>query len=392
MYYCFSMPPKGKPGKRRAQNGASPGRAKRRSRAPARFAEPVATGERRSSRAPARPVTTTKQVVPPSRAPSSDMRSLFREVASEVIVEMKASVATMVREQVQEQVQVQANSSTAPASQVQVAAQPEVMAESLDASDDDSSPSEALESSDLIANAIRGLTTGEGTPHTPATPLFISNTGMLGASVMEKTKKRICNDEFIDLELLIPGRDNDFSINLESRAGETSKVSVSHNRAKGFRSVDEWEEAFLIYASIYMASHPHEGVGLLKHLSLVRRLARQGHLWRLYDIEFRRLRAVEKFSFSTYHHELFDRSKERGPGFNVPITKNKSPFRNSNQSQRGNRNSTPSGFCFLFARGDKCKSGTSCKYHHKCFHCSGSHSASKCPKPGSLSNKSSSIG
>jgi hypothetical protein len=365
------MPPKRKAGKRPAPtNGASPGRPKRQSRTPTRFTEPVATAE---------PET-------PSLAHSSDMRAMVREMASEVIGEIKASVATMVRDQVQEQVQ---HASTALASPVQQAAPPEVVAASVDASDDDS---EVLESSDLIANAIRGLTAGEGTPHTAATPMFVSNTTMLGASVPEKTRKRICSDEFVDLELLIPGRDNDFSINLESRAGETSKVSVSHNKSKGFRSVDEWEDAFLIYASIYMASYPHEGVGLMKHLSLVRRLARQGHRWRLYDTEFRRLRAVEKFPFSTYHHELFDHAKERGPGFTSPINKSKSPFRNNSQSQRGNKNSTPAGFCFMFARGDKCNLGAKCKYHHKCFHCSGPHPASKCPKPGPLPNKSPSIG
>jgi hypothetical protein len=175
---------------------------------------------------------------------------MFREVASDVLGVMRESVATMVREQVQ------ASISTAPPAQVTDQASP---ADGDTASDDDASQSEACETSDLIANAIRGLTAGEGTAHTDSTPGFVSNTSNLGASVLPKTKERICNDEYIELEILIPGRDKDFSINLESRPGQTSKVSVSQNKNKGFRSVDEWEDAFLIYATIYMATHPQEG-------------------------------------------------------------------------------------------------------------------------------------
>jgi hypothetical protein len=127
-----------------------------------------------------------------------------------------------------------------------------------------------LNTHDLVANDIQGLVSGEGLTHDPVMPTFVASSAPLGSTVSSKLKTKIWADE---LESLVPGREYDFSVNVESNPDKPNNVLVTNNKTNGFKAFWDWEDVFFVYASIYMETYPSEGPGLLKHISLVKRLS-----------------------------------------------------------------------------------------------------------------------
>ena len=122
----------------------------------------------------------------------------------------------------------------------------------------------------------------------------------------------ITNNEFVHLETLLPNYKNELSICLSDANSTEGKVSFSTSKNASIKTFDQWQEAILIFGSVLLGAHREEGVGLLKHMSVVRRLYLCRAKWLWYDAEFRRLRAEEGFSFTTYHHELVEQAKSSG--------------------------------------------------------------------------------
>ena len=194
----------------------------------------------------------------------------------------------------------------------------------------------------------------------------------LDSSVSTEMRNIIHAKKFINLEVLLPGRVGavDFLFNQAA----PHRLSVHSSKLKKFNSFDDWLDAYLIFASVYIQYHAHETHGLLKHLSTVKRLHRQNFKWYEYDFEFRHFISSQSCSFDIYLPELLEKAKERPPAF-VGAHPRK-PFAGNRSSQRPFRH-LPPGYCFSYARFNVCRN-QSCQYKHECPDCGGRHSASHC--------------
>ena len=64
--------------------------------------------------------------------------------------------------------------------------------------------------------------------------------------------------------------------------------------AKASSSVEQWTDAWLVFASVYLERHPAEAVGILRYAEIIRDMSRRGPYlaWRQYDEQFRQAKAV----------------------------------------------------------------------------------------------------
>ena len=195
----------------------------------------------------------------------------------------------------------------------------------------------------------------------------------LDSSVSAEMRNIIHSKKFINLEVLLPGRVGavDFLFNQSL----PHKVSVHSSKLKKFSTFDDWFEAYLIFAAVYTQKFHNESHGILKHLSAVKRLHRQGFKWYEYDFEFRHFVASHSCAFDVYLPELIERAKERQPY----LSGSQAPRKPSYGNKSIQPFHVPGGFCFSFARYNACKKQP-CQYKHECFFCGKYHSASTCPE------------
>ena len=247
----------------------------------------------------------------------------------------------------------------------------ETNAEDSDAESDTSEqlPSNVL--SQMLA-ALQGTGDGKG-EHKPRFKPFTSNSAPLGAALPAAIKKKIQQFEFVHLETLLPSYKNELSICLTDANSVDGKVSFTTSKNTAIKTFDQWQEAFLIYGSVLLGAHPEEGVGLLKHMSIVRRLYHCRAKWLWYDSEFRRLKAEESFDFSVYHHELVEQAKAYRLSYDFNPSYPSNPSHRP-EARRGNEEKpcyaqfNNSGSCFK----------PRCPYKHVCWTCRGEHPSNRC--------------
>ena len=87
----------------------------------------------------------------------------------------------------------------------------------------------------------------------------------LHAKVPMKNKEKNWAGEFIELSTL-QGDDLLFNV-------RTGAVSSKTPRMKRFMSIEQWTDAFNIFASVYRLKYPSEADGLSAYTSLVRQIA-----------------------------------------------------------------------------------------------------------------------
>jgi hypothetical protein len=110
----------------------------------------------------------------------------------------------------------------------------------------------------------------------------------LGLHVAPATKNKIISGSYVD-----------FAVLLESQPGEPAQgLNISSSGqliikpvqpSKSINSIADWTDAFLVYASIYLAAHPHRIQELLKYMNIIRTAARRhaGIGWKAYDQQIR---------------------------------------------------------------------------------------------------------
>ena len=191
-------------------------------------------------------------------------------------------------------------------------------------------------------------------------PETIANLGgvPLAKSVPLNIKKKIWANEYLELVLVF--------------AKDSNKVRAVEPDPQDIRSIEDWTNSFHIFMAVYTAAHPTEGPALLKYISNVRRLAKQGGDWASYDRKFREIRADHstRVPWDYFHAELWI----------LNSTSASHPFRSNPQSRGKQINSgkVPFGFCFKYHGGGVCKPW--CARKHFCPHCQGKHRASTCDK------------
>ena len=197
----------------------------------------------------------------------------------------------------------------------------------------------------------------------------------LDSSVSIEMRNAIHSRKFISLEMLLPGRVG--ALDLVFNQSHPHKVSVHSSKLKKFNCFDDWFDAYMIFAAVYVQQFPTEAHGILKHLSTVMRLHRLNSNWYVYDFEFRHFVSANSSSFDVYLPELIERAKEKVAYSNTPTPQNR--FRpNSKFFPSRNHFPVPTGFCFNFARFGNCRTHN-CQFKHECHFCSRQHGGYYCP-------------
>lgn len=185
-----------------------------------------------------------------------------------------------------------------------------------------------------------------------------SNSSLLGFHVNSSVKDKIVQGSYVDLANLLsqPGQLSQEGGKLIVNAN--GHLTVSHGSQKRINTIEEWSDAFLVFASIYLSAHVDQTQELLKYFSVIRLAAKRyrGMGWLSYDTQFRLRMATNPgaISFGLIDQELWMLSM--GP----------STLYNSGGEKKCYDYNYRS--CFR----------VNCPYRHCCLHCSGNHTLQTC--------------
>lgn len=183
----------------------------------------------------------------------------------------------------------------------------------------------------------------------------------LGLNVSHQIKQKIVLGEYIDFGQLLGNNSN--------RQGPEFLTLVGghiHVQSKGastkITSIEQWTDAFLIYASIYAYVHPEAFQGLLKYLSNIRLGASRTNSmgWKLYDEQFRCKKAMDhSLDWGVIDQELWLIYMQGGQSVGDTQTPTRQYLK-----------------CFNFNNGF-CPMST-CRLLQSCLNCSGNHPVNRC--------------
>lgn len=246
----------------------------------------------------------------------------------------------------------------------------EDIARASTATEDSNTMSQNVEVINLINKMFSGESareqTGTNLHKDMTTPqIEITNGIPLGASVGQKIKQNIWENEFIDLRSLLPNQ-FDEPVSVTISAGTIN--FQQGNKQKYPLSISQWTDAFHIFICIFIQKFPSEAANMLKYCSTVREIQRLSEdvAWRTYDTNFRRLRQTMNLPWQKPIEELRMRATSQSQK-----PKAIEPFRKGNQSGPKVK------VCFAFNRNERCKSYP-CPFPHICQQCGGSHPKYNC--------------
>lgn len=204
----------------------------------------------------------------------------------------------------------------------------------------------------------------------------------ISAMVDLTLQNKIWQDKYIDLALLLPQNCSPGSKKqgLQFQIGVDSMLSLVQNKPKfQIRDIEQWTSAFMRFIAIYSVKYPDSVPHLIKHAEIVRILANSQvplNDWIQYDQKVRMDRQIRGVAWDNLNMEFFIMAFR-------PTNNSFRPFRGRNQFQGGNRQyaQLPKGLCWNFNKDGYCRANP-CKFQHKCAHCRGNHSMSKCFKNG----------
>lgn len=207
-----------------------------------------------------------------------------------------------------------------------------------------------------------------GSSGIPLNSGFVSSKLPLHATVPMKTKEKIWNQEYVELSALQEEEPEDISFNIR-----TGKVSTVQSKKK-FLNIEQWTDAFSIYASVFRLKFPEEAEGLASYMGLVRRIAEEKAGWYYYDTNFRKLKKTLNLKWGEIENELF-----------LVALSRRQPFRVPREGDKRNYNTRKFSACFKYDKGQNCPG---CNYPHRCGFCGGSHPQFKCFKKGNKQDPS----
>lgn len=178
---------------------------------------------------------------------------------------------------------------------------------------------------------------------------------LLGATLPESVKSKICAGNFVDLATLrdLPAN-QDHSLEF-AMYDNKPRVSLASTRPNPVSSPMDWLSLFLRYASVYVDAHPHEGPGLFTYISTILDLSiTPGYLWRDYDVKFRTLRPLtpSALPWGRLNHDVHASIQL----YRAPQPSNQ-PFRPTYRRQ------LPSGTCHTFLINGVCHNAA-CPWPH----------------------------
>ena len=197
-----------------------------------------------------------------------------------------------------------------------------------------------------------------------------------------KIKKKIWKNQFIDLATLLPRTyANNTNTNFHLQLSSKAQISLVPNQTRKIYNIEMWTSAFLRFMAIYTERFPIEAPQLLKYAEIVRDLARRstGLSWYLYDQQFRMLRETVQIPWGRLHTEFWVMALNTPT--QRPFRNNFRQFRNTQQSSSNKGRKFHDFTCWTYNRRGFCGDRT-CRFHHKCGLCKGSHPATNCTSQG----------
>ncbi|KAJ8321263.1 hypothetical protein KUTeg_001121 [Tegillarca granosa] len=182
-----------------------------------------------------------------------------------------------------------------------------------------------------VPNLINRIFSGESpaVQSTPSVPLpFSLADGIpIGATVSQKIKQKIWDDEYLDFHCLLSSYSED-PLSIDISPGI---INVQQNsKYRHPLSINQWTTCFLTFMAIYIEKHLVEAPHLLKYALTVRELHQNfgDTAWRSYDEHFRKLRQSHRVPWQRYIHDLVKPSKYIRPDTNSSSFNRKpQPFR-----------------------------------------------------------------
>ena len=114
---------------------------------------------------------------------------------------------------------------------------------------------------------------------------------VLGATLESKIKPKICEGGYVDIGALSSPTDTAVSVAMGNNGKPT--ISLTPMRTSPPSSILEWLCLFGTYASIYLQAHDDEASSLMRYMVAIMDMSKchGGYAWRVYDEQFRRIRA-----------------------------------------------------------------------------------------------------
>ncbi|XP_048731928.1 uncharacterized protein LOC125648926 [Ostrea edulis] len=199
------------------------------------------------------------------------------------------------------------------------------------------------------------------TPYTTGENPLISITDELGVHVPQAIKDKIWAKQYVDLSKLLDSESENghdahkFSI-IEGQL--VAEPKVKHIK---IATIDNWIDAFLIFASIYLARHPSDIQAILKYIHTIRMAhGRQTNCnWLEYDRQFRlKISKNPTISFGSIDAELWLMYMQSQVSYS------------SNHSKTAFK-------CFDYNFKGSCLK-PHCTFQHVCMHCNKSHPRTHC--------------
>ena len=188
----------------------------------------------------------------------------------------------------------------------------------------------------------------------------------LGCHVSNKMKMKIVSNEYIDLSNLLVKNVDPENVEKQLTIRDGNIILDTKKESSKIGNIQEWTDAFLVFASIYTTAFPSATAGLLKYIHTIRLGASRttGLGWKNYDIQFRLKKEKNPaLSWSVVDQELWLMYMYQ--------------FGQNKESQITASTVHPYLKCYDFNYKGVCFKKP-CPYLHRCLKCSNPHPSVKC--------------
>ena len=217
-------------------------------------------------------------------------------------------------------------------------------------------------------SSLASITAMSGTLGSDSNSGFVSTAVDITSQVPMKTKLKIWGGEFIDLRLLLPGRQQEsFTLQVGDREG-TPALQLVPQRKESPMSVGQWIKAWNRFVAVLPVQKPEQTAGLAQHMETVLELADRKGGWLFYDEQFRQMVVRNEIGWGSTHLELYMKAVLDNGTASVEI-------------QNRQQTTLPRGACFKYHTTGQCSAGASCRFQHKCYTCLQQHPIFRCSQP-----------
>ena len=228
----------------------------------------------------------------------------------------------------------------------------------------DKSPGQAPEVAVLNSEAGTAQTSVSfRNEHIDIPQMIVSYNNNLALNVSQDIRNKIVNGQYVDLAKLLGNSNEPQKQTIVMVNGE---LQTTDKASKKINNIQQWTDAFIIYASIYLQAHPTKSLDLLKYMSDIRlAAARSSSLgFREYDQQFRlKLSNNPSGTWGVVDPELWLLYVTPSAKFLTADT--------PNQSQNKK--------CYTYNYQGSCFKAP-CYYLHLCLKCNASHPFISCSK------------